>query len=330
MDQMPDEAQTAVRTVARATTGYEGTIEDVYRRHRRRSRRHAVVSGLSAVVVLLGIGVAVRQIAEPRRVSGPAAAPATSIAPPAQRLLLPMVTGTYLVPDDTTVELDGNAVAELTPTGHLVKHAFVGREKWRSVVGLPSGGLVAAGRTELTVVGADGTTVVRRKTGGGDLIGADDENAYLWRQGVLREHRLADGGQRDLVSYPEPAAVDLAGDRLALVDRVNPCQTRVLSLADGRTVGGSALPLDGCTRITAVRLSPDGLKLAVAYETRGSRRLLVEQVATGMPLVSPYRTGTNEDRSVLAWQDDATVTAVDVPEGQENQQLRPLTIRVRS
>ncbi|GAA4970401.1 hypothetical protein [Actinoplanes utahensis] len=298
--------------------------------------------------------------------TGPArsAEPSPSTAPtrrdPAQPLILDAAAGSYRGSDGRTVVLGGDKrIGELLPGGELRGHPVAGSRNWeKAVVVLPDGSLVAFGshdttpgveRTDgpnvsgleyrLVGVDSDGTVSVqrniRRKGEPVTLVTSTATTAYLWRPAGLAEHDLATGAERIVVKkaalgfeqvFGSLRMSDLAGDRLVVAGMNDECKPSVYDIATSRRVAALSLHGSKCVAVNAMRLSPDGSKLAVAYQHEDASAGLLSSVAvirvadgTVITRRPEPEMGTTQASwaTSLAWADEQTVRAASYLVGAE-------------
>jgi hypothetical protein len=222
--------------------------------------------------------------------------------------------------------------------------------------GSPDGGLVVyvfADTIRLpTAVGGSGDmALVLQKPGGaltGELdlaageafVGADNWHLYTIRDGTLLRYRytargLTAGHAPETVGplgvTPDTveigANVDVAAGRVVLA--AGDCAIRVVD-PDGH-LGGVPLDRIGCATVGALRLSPDGRRVAVEYGGPAPR-LAVFDVATGTRLVDAAvpqaglkAGGPVPDTARLAWSGRNVLVAwVQLPTGAAPHTLTPL------
>ncbi|MEO3742675.1 hypothetical protein [Plantactinospora sp. B5E13] len=322
---VPDELASAVRRAATTVPDHGGELATVRRRWRTRRRRQAALTAgsLACLVAATALGVpALTARPAGDRIVDDTAVP---LVVPPQRLLLPSITGINEAYGNGTVGLDpGVGVAEVRRDGSLVRHPVPAG--WFDSAALPDGRLVGlravapepAGTPEsgpgaattdgpdgaglpimLVVLRPDGAVAVSRevRTSGGSptLLGADDRDAYLFRDDRIVRHELATGRETPVLSVEgaggdlsRAADADLSGRFLALPYGSQECGVRILDLDDGRLVGtvtGEGI----CYGL--LRLSPDGQFLAVAALPPTG-----PAIRTRPPRVTVYETSTGTVR----------------------------------
>ncbi|WP_305787606.1 hypothetical protein [Symbioplanes lichenis] len=179
------------------------------------------------------------------------------------------------------------------------------------VSALPDGGVVLLGPVprgsgpELVVAGPDGQVRLRRDLHANGkkvtLTAASETTAFFQRGDSLFAHELATGAERRILKTSTggtmAAAADAIGRRPAQDYVFDLCGIEVASSTGNAYLLAASLrrDADGCTKILALRWSPDGSKLAVAEENDRGRRVVVLRVADGQKLMELALTGTAEE-----------------------------------
>lgn len=201
----------------------------------------------------------------------------------------------------------------------------------------------------LRVYSADGTLALSREIGvrceETILVGASADEAFLLRVpqsggGSLVAHRFADGAERTLAGLDGfdvnvlGTTVDLSTDASRLVATSPSCGIEALDVTTTAvTTLHLADVLDGCLQLNGLRLSPNGDRLAVTYESnddgtapkRGSTEptdltvavidlathavLLQEVIATAQTSVITVPVNPFTFTAGMAWTDDSALRA---------------------
>ncbi|WP_306211262.1 LpqB family beta-propeller domain-containing protein [Actinoplanes sp. RD1] len=340
-----------VRSAARAAGPYIGSIDGIHRRARqRRTRRQALAACAAVVALLVGLGVTLNR----RNTAAPPAVRPSVSATPEQRLILNGATGAYRT-GTMLVELGPVNYAELLPDGRIAEHDLVRVSESAQVSALPGGGVVLLGPVpggsgpELAVVGPDGKLRLRRDLHANGktvtLTAASETTAFFQRGDSLFAHELATGAERLIlktrIGGTMAAAADAIGRRLAQAYVFDPCGIEVATagMASAYSLAASLRRApDGCTKILALRWSPDGSRLAVAEESDQGRRVVVLDMMTDggakiseQPLPGTYQElGAQFDKTdvSLAWQDGRTLRAALYPTGPGYLTVKPFIVGV--
>ncbi|GAA2565648.1 hypothetical protein GCM10010435_43110 [Winogradskya consettensis] len=321
MDQIPNDLNTLVRDVAHDAPGYTGSLDEVYRRYRRRRRGKAAVGGVLALLLMAGLGLTIDR--RPQETPPPAQPAASQNTKRAQGIVVHgdprlkggvKITGTFwdVWPDQVVASFDIHGVT------------------WDGAVALPGGRVVAVERGagghtwSLVEVDRSGTTLLRRELPASkgepmSLLTADESTAYVWHKRSLVAHDLATGTERPVLEIGTGPiqAVDYADGRLAVVGMSADCQ---LNLGSGKPIEAlaAAMPPElRCGSVTDLRLSPDGKAIAVAYRRmdRDEQRVALLNLPAAEVLADQQVTATSADQIRLAWQDNRTLNGVVVPAG---------------
>ncbi|WP_433380577.1 hypothetical protein ACQPZX_15555 [Actinoplanes sp. CA-142083] len=364
MNEIPREVEVAVRAAASATGGYAGKLDNVYRRARRNRRRRlaATSAGVATVVALAGVALALRSVEKREPALPPATGlPSPSAEVPAQRLMLDGANGVYESGPGLTVDLSGTTrVGELVPGDEILPHWVDGADGWDRFVGLDDGRIVALGahdlmpgtprsdgvdveglQINLVVTAADGAVQlkrdVRRKGEAVSMLTADSTAAYLWRPAGLVEHDLGSGRERVLVPHKALGggirAADLVGNRLVLVRDSAPCTPVLFDTILGQQIDQFPLPTLSCAWVGAVRLSPDGERVALTYgksDRAQGERVTGIRFSDRAILVDQWiaSRGGKVDQPLVsfAWQDATTLRGAVVPVGPGTSKITPFLI----
>jgi hypothetical protein len=323
MDEIPNDIATVVRSAASHTQGYTGGLDSVYRRARRRRTRKIV-----AALAVVAAGVAIALPFRTEKIAQPATPPTIS-----QRLFLYGADGAYRTAATPGTQLDAHRIGELLPDNTILARNVTGADSWDDWTGLPDGRIVAfAPGHSLITVGEDGQVEQTHVVGArARFVTADATTAYLLRPDGLVQHDLASGAEKVMVSPTDLEApdvldgsiraIDLAGDRIAIVRAKAPCDTYSQSL-QGSTISMTDLFPYECQAVTDVRVSPSGRWVAIAYRTTSGRyRLTISGSIDGVPVAHAALSGPKVS---LAWRDDHTLRGVFVPEGSGPHLLDPL------
>ena len=130
-------------------------------------------------------------------------------------------------------------------------------------------------------------------------------------------------------------AYDLGSGRLALARSGASCELTIFDLASGAALPSAALGRLGCKWVTALRFSPAGDRVAVAFQTGAGDgyRFTVIDTADGRPVRAETESwqgnGSDADQSALAelaWMPDGTVRAIIVKVGSGSYQLVDISV----
>lgn len=310
-DELDPDLVELLQRAADAVPGYGADLAAVVRRRRARRNRQVLLTGLAAgvaaAVVVAGVAL-VRPGSRPdSRPAHPTAFPTAVAGPSAQRLFITPI-GQSWEDGGKTVGLGGNDdLGEVLPSGQLVMHKVPGLSAVAVAVALPDGGVAALGVPSatpraagtplltLSVLRPDGSSRLLRNAVGIGIVGADEQEAYVYdTNGVVSTVDLTTGRQQATSwSARETVAVG-GGHTIGLIgDPPDPptktCTVRVRDVASGERVSDKPIPVGDCQRYGA-SLSPDGDLLAVvqpAPDGANTAQLVVVviDVTTGEQLV---------------------------------------------